>query len=257
MTGTGQQCLRVLCVVLAFICLPQFVAAQSPARLVDSASVYYQRGDYEAAAAMYRAVINQGIDDARVWYNLGNAEFKSGKMGKAIKAYLRAQRLAPRDPDIEANLQFVRLYATDKIESNGALFIAGWADWFADHFTFGEWITVSTLLFLVLVILAALKIWYHRHGRAGWYWLGVGVFLWLIVLGGAARRYHDEFIRERGVVIVEETPVRGGPGSDYTLQFTGHDGLVFTVDRREENWLLVSFENGVKGWLNADAVERI
>ncbi len=233
------------------------IAAQSPDRLVDSAAVYYQRGEYEAAADMYQAVINRGIDDPRVWYNLGNAEFKSGNMGKAIKAYLRAQRLAPRDPDIEANLQFVRLYAADKIEPAQQFFIAGWADWFADHFTFGEWLTVSTSLFLILIILTSLKIWSNRHGHAAWYWLGVGVVLWLIVLGGAARRYHDEFLRDRGVVVVDETPVRGGPGSEYTLQFTGHDGLVFTIERSENNWLLVSFQNGVKGWLRQDAIELI
>jgi uncharacterized protein YgiM (DUF1202 family) len=59
------------------------------------------------------------------------------------------------------------------------------------------------------------------------------------------------------VVVVAETDVRGGPGDDYTLQFTGHDGLLFTIDRLESDWYLVTFTNGMKGWVLAEAVESI
>ena len=39
-----------------------------------------------------------------VLYNLGNARYRHGDLGQAIWAYRHAQRLAPRDPDIRANL---------------------------------------------------------------------------------------------------------------------------------------------------------
>jgi len=243
--------------VLVFLTVPRSCLAQSPEAIFDSAGVCYERGEYPAAIDLYTQLVQQGFDDPRIWYNLGNAEFKAGHVGRSIRAYLRAQRLAPRDPDIEANLQFVQLYAVDKLEKPGKLFLLGWADRLSGHFTLSEWLAVTGILFFCLIGLAGLKIWFGRAGRAAWYWLGLGFFLWLLTIGGAARHYRDLYLRERGVVVVAETDVRGGPGDDYTLQFVGHDGLLFTIDRLESNWYLVTFANGMKGWVLAEAAESI
>src|SRR5205823_1595380 len=40
-------------------------------------------------------------------FNLGNAFFKNGQVGRAIAAYREAEQIDPRDPDIRANLKFV------------------------------------------------------------------------------------------------------------------------------------------------------
>jgi hypothetical protein len=143
------------------------------------------------------------------------------------------------------------------LEHSGRLFILQWADRIAGHFTLWEWLVSAAILLTILAVLASIKIWFDRGGRAGWYWLGVGVFLWILTIGGAARRYHDDYLLERGVVVVAETDVRGGPGEDYTLQFTGHDGLLFVINRRESDWYLVSFANGIKGWIQVGDVKLI
>ena len=42
-------------------------------------------------------------------YNLGNAYMRQGKPGMAVLNYERANLLSPNDPDIDANLSFVRV----------------------------------------------------------------------------------------------------------------------------------------------------
>ncbi len=256
LTRTGLVALAVLGIVMMLVC-PSAVMAQDVSAVFDSAGTQYERGDYPAAVALYTDLLDQGYDDPVIWYNLGNAYFKAGQLGRSIKAYLRARRLAPRDPDINANLQFVRLYSADRLDRSGRLFVLGWADTISRWLTLNEWMTLAGALFFTLCLLASLKLWLFPRGRAGWYWLGVGGFVWLLVLGGGFRHYRDEYVLRRGVVTVAETDVRGGPGEDYTLQFTGHDGLVFTIDRVESDWLLVTFENGVKGWVASSAIEPI
>ncbi len=54
---------------------------------------------------------------AALFYNLGNAYYKQGDHGRAILNYRRAQQLAPRDPDIEANLALARAQAVDQFEA--------------------------------------------------------------------------------------------------------------------------------------------
>ena len=68
-----------------------------------SANELYDAGKFAEAAAVYEKIEPK---TAHVYYNLGNAHFREGKLGLAILDYERARRLAPRDPDIVANLKF-------------------------------------------------------------------------------------------------------------------------------------------------------
>src|SRR6266404_5247545 len=68
-----------------------------------TANQLYDAGKFAEAAAAYEKIEPK---TAYVDYNLGNAWFRQGKLGLAILNYERARRLAPRDPDILANLKF-------------------------------------------------------------------------------------------------------------------------------------------------------
>lgn len=257
LTPLGRWMAGILCIFSSIMLVPAWGVAQDAGAVFDSAAALYGRGEFARAAEQYELLLRQGYNDARIWYNLGNAQFKAGHLGRAGKAYLRARRLSPRDPDILANLDFIRLYAVDKLEKSGRLFLLAWADRLSVRYTLGEWLAAAGLLFLVLVVLTAARVWFGWGGRTVWSWLSFGLLIWLLTIGGAIRNYRDEYVRQRAVVVVAETDIRGGPGEEYTLQFAGHDGLLCTVDRREGGWYLVTFENGVKGWLKADALERI
>ena len=75
----------------------------------NEANALYRAGNFAAARRSYLEVVDSGVEDARIYYNLGNACFKSGKLGEAILWYERARRLLPHDEDIEANLRFSNL----------------------------------------------------------------------------------------------------------------------------------------------------
>ena len=68
----------------------------------------YQAGRFAEAAAAYQAMVNGGVREASVFYNLGNCLHRLARPGEAVLAYRRAQHLDPADADIEANLRFVQ-----------------------------------------------------------------------------------------------------------------------------------------------------
>src|SRR5471030_2218486 len=70
-----------------------------------AANQLYNAGKYAEAAAAYEKIEPK---TAHVYYNLGNAWFRQNKLGLAILNYARARQLAPRDPDIVANLKFAQ-----------------------------------------------------------------------------------------------------------------------------------------------------
>src|SRR5689334_17765004 len=82
--------------------------AQTPLAAFDAANKLYEQGKYAEGAGAYEKILQTGTASPALYFNLGNAFFKSGQIGRAIIAYRQAQRLTPRDPDVRANLQFAR-----------------------------------------------------------------------------------------------------------------------------------------------------
>jgi|GEM_PF-849636 len=79
---------------------------------IDEANKLFQAGDFPGAANAYQKVIDTEGPSAAVLYNLGNSRYRLGQYGPAILAYERAKLLAPRDPDLQANLNLARKAAT-------------------------------------------------------------------------------------------------------------------------------------------------
>ncbi|MDH3423313.1 MAG: tetratricopeptide repeat protein, partial [Gemmatimonadota bacterium] len=89
------------------------VAAQD--EIVVRGNEAYQDEDYAGAIEAYQAVLDAGFRSAGLEYNLGNAYFKSGRLGRAILHWERALEASPGDPDIQANLELARSLTVDAV----------------------------------------------------------------------------------------------------------------------------------------------
>lgn len=65
----------------------------------------YEKGDFAGAEQAYLEAIRQNPDDARLYFNLGNALAKQGKFDEAISAYERFKDMSP-DPQSKALADF-------------------------------------------------------------------------------------------------------------------------------------------------------
>ena len=83
------------------------------AATLDEANALYRQGNYQAAAEAYEEILTEQGPRASVFYNLGNARQQLKQHGPAILAYERAKLLAPRNPDLAANLTLARKAAAD------------------------------------------------------------------------------------------------------------------------------------------------
>lgn len=100
-------------------------ATESGAGDPEEAARRYDAGDYREAAEIWRALLGEaavrpggaagqgsapgtGWDRAALHYNLGNAEFRDGRLGYAMLHWERALLLRPGDPEARANLALAR-----------------------------------------------------------------------------------------------------------------------------------------------------
>ena len=93
--------------LLALICAGNLFAADITADF-SAANKLYAEGKFADAAAGYEKILQTGEQSPALLFNYANAEFKAGHLGLAIAAYRRAEQLSPRDPELRANLAFVR-----------------------------------------------------------------------------------------------------------------------------------------------------
>ncbi|HEY5281918.1 MAG TPA: hypothetical protein VIM14_03925, partial [Polyangia bacterium] len=85
--------------------------AESRSASFDDANRYYSEGHYADAVTDFETLARSHGWSAPLLYDLANAYAQEGKVGLSVLNYERAQALAPRDPDISANLAYVRAKA--------------------------------------------------------------------------------------------------------------------------------------------------
>ena len=243
--------------LLLFIALllPLFVRGDSapaisiaPDSQFDAANKLYAQSKFAEAVTEYNQLIQAGTVSPALYFNLGNAYFKSGQMGRAIAAYRQAEEMSPRDPDVRANLQFARnLVQGPKI---GAGRIQRWLGAMSTI----EWVAISTAaVWLTLGLLIACLIKPSlKPALRSFIWLAIGTSLVIFACARTAVTLNAS--HKIAIVATADASIRNGPFDESPTAFTAHDGAELRVLDHKDNWLQVSDGKTRVGWLKTDAL---
>ena len=222
--------------------------------LLFRANQAYLEDRYEEAAGLYEEIVDSGHLNGHVFFNLGNAYIRLGNLGKALLNYKKADVLLPRDGDLEANIQYARSLAKDRIEEKSPALWHTLAFWYFGM-NFRE-LLLTFVLFNALFWASALFNLYRNSEWVKWsLWLSLLLSLLLGVSAGL--KYRESFQNNGGVVLAEEIPVRAGFSRNDTTLFVLHEGAEFTILDQERGWWKIALEDGKKGWLTAQAAGRV
>lgn len=228
--------------------------------IVARANQAYQEGDWAAAIEAYEAVRDAGFTSAGLEYNLGNAWFKAGDLGRSILHWERALALAPGDPDVEANLELARSLTADAIEPLPTFWLFSAVGWWVDLVPRGLLIVLVGTGWLALTGGGALRILSRRDllARVGT-WVAVAGAVVVLLLGtNLVVREAGIGRAERGVILAEAVAVRSAPAEDDDLTlFEVHEGTRVRIDRRTGGWLEVVLDDGKVGWIPVGVLEII
>jgi hypothetical protein len=98
---------RRIVITLLCACLPLTCFAQADAEFAK-ANQEFAQGHFKEAISGYEALVRAGEWSANLFYDLGNAYFRTGDFGRAILNYERALALERHHPEATANLQITR-----------------------------------------------------------------------------------------------------------------------------------------------------
>ena len=242
--GAGSVVLLLAWVAVVSI-PPQSQAAVSGAAF-DSANKLYEEGKFADAVSVYEKLAQSGETSAALYFNLGNAFFKSGQIGRAVAAYRTAQQLTPHDPDVRANLQFARNQA-----QGPTLSPSRWQRWLG-RLTLNEWTLLAAgVLWLWLLLLTVLQWRPALRPTLRGYVFSLAILAVVFFACVAATLRETRFTRT-AIVVTGEAVVRYGPLAESPTAFSVHDGAELRVLDEKDEWLQVTAGPNRVGWLRRD-----
>jgi len=259
---------RVLFIALFFLLPLALLLGRQvwlPSRTVNAegmavANRLYEEGKYAQASQAYEQVAAQGVADAALFYNLGNAYFKQADVGRAILNYRRAGWISPRDADIHANLALARSQRLDRLEDEGEDALPLRLADASRSLTLDELATSALALwFLCALLLIAFSLAQHGSGlREGLqYALIVAALLLCAGVFLLASRLYLEQSKPDGVILAEQVEVSSAPGGG-VVQFNLHSGAEVSILEQRREWVRLALPGGkLQGWLPASALARV
>ena len=242
--------------LLAMICLG---GTSAKAVTKNNADTEYQKGNYQQAIRDYEEVLKNG-ESAEIYFNLGNAYYRTDNITKAVLNYERARLLSPGDDDINFNLQFARSKTIDKITPESEMFFVTWYKSLVNFTSVDNWAKTGILcivmaLLLVLLYLFGPQLMLRKIGFFG----GLAFFVIFLLSNLFAFQQKQALDNRTGAIIISPSVnIKKTPAKNSADQFVLHEGTrVDIIDKGMTDWRCIRVGDGREGWIETKAIEEI
>ncbi|MBA3869371.1 MAG: hypothetical protein H0X30_09460 [Anaerolineae bacterium] len=243
--------------LIAFFTWQSFVmAVDSDDALAQQAEAAYKKGDFKSAVDLYQQLIDHGLKNGEVYFDLGNAYYQLHDLGRALLNYRQAEIYMPRDEDLRLNLARVRAQRVDGtiVEVGIAGQIAGLTK---------DWLTTSELGWLVIILwwlccgIVASYLWRVDWRKRVRWAIAASVVIFLLVAALALTRLAVDSALKPAVIIDNTAAVMSGPGTDYLEIFELHAATEVRVVEKRYDWVRFQLPDLREGWIEKKSLEEI
>lgn len=219
----------------------------------------YVRGEYQQAIKEYESLLKNGAS-ADLYYNLGNAYYRTENITKAVLNYERALLLSPSDRDIRFNLQMARSKTIDKITPEQEMFFITWYRSLVNLASVDGWARTALWALALAIVLALLylfsdRIWLRKVGFFGALFL-IAIFVFSNIF---AHQQKELLVNRKGAIVTASSvTVKSTPDKKGTDLFILHEGTKVTItDSSMREWKGVRLADGKEGWIETKQIELI
>ena len=220
----------------------------------------YAESNFNDAITIYEAVIAEQGGSLPLYYNLGNAFFRSGMVGKSILSYERALRFDPTDKDTKANLEYALSMTKDEVAEQYELFFVTWFKAIVNTLSITSWAVMAVVAFILMLLLLLFFFFNQRAGIRKTALVFVVFSLFVTIFANVAASHIYNYMNDdsEAIVMREEAYLKSTPDNSGTELIKIHEGRkVKIIDDTMREWKEVELEEGTVGWLPAVAIERI
>jgi tetratricopeptide (TPR) repeat protein len=230
------------------------VLQATPDSLFRAANQLYQEGKYELALETYGEIILSGYESADLYYNMGNAAYRSNSIGYAILYFEKTLKLDPSHEDAANNLEFASRYRVDTFEEVPELFLRTWIRSFFLILPERSWSILALFLFVLIICTVLMYIYARKLGlkKLGFYVALISIFLFFLSFTGALRHHRSMVNPDSAIILSPSVVVRSTPSESGTELFILHEGTRVKIKEGVTGWQNIRVIDGREGWIPAD-----
>ena len=260
--------MKKLNLVLLFVALiPAGLAGQSPDlnNLLSQAEEAFKAANelppgekqmqrFVDAGKHYEEILESGVQNGKLYYNIGNAYFRGGMIGKAILNYRRALLFNPNNRQMQANLEYVRTKQRNTFSSSGTASLRSIL--LLPRRYIPLWLAITVILLASLLLWGSLTISLFQKEKKPIITLPI---ICMVLFTAVVLSFIPESIEPSGVITAESTIGRNGDSVGYEPTFSEplYEGLEFIVRESRAGWYLVELQSGDITWLESSSCELI
>ncbi|MDR0822212.1 MAG: tetratricopeptide repeat protein [Endomicrobium sp.] len=238
-----------LCFIVFISALLSFADDSSVLNQISNAETAFKNGDYNRTVEIYETLIQvEKINNPSFYYNLSNAYYRRGDIGRALLNIEKAYKLSPRDKDIKDNMQYLLTMTgqnanTDLIESAVNLF------------SLNE-ITAAASVIMILFLLSASAFLFFRRQFIKKIF---SLLLILSILSCSLTALKAFSALKDKAVVLNASILKSGPKEDNADIFNIPAAKIITVLSAVDDWSRISFkdnETAVDGWLENNKIGK-
>ena len=225
----------------------------------EKADAEYAKGNYQQAIHDYELLLKNGAS-ADIYYNLGNAYYRTENITKAVLNYERAALMNPSDKDIQHNLQIARSKTIDKMTPKNELFFITAYRALVNLFSVDTWAILS-IVFISLAFISALLFLFANQiviRKTAFFAAIVMLVLFILSILFAYQQKEMLLKHRAAIVTAPSATIMKTPAHNSSQQAVVHEGTrVEITDDTMQEWKSVRLPDGRQGWLLSSQIEPI
>ncbi len=217
---------------------------------------------FAVAAVKYQTLIDSGIENPRLYLNLGNAQVQSNQTSQAIASYLRGLRLDPGNRTLRRNLAYARKSTGhEDVKKNNFTDLFGWNS--QSQLLNGVFVGLGQDVVFWLTLISSAIFWGALSVRIigiRMPWLGFVLFLsGLVQAAGIALLSAPESSTAIAVVTSDTVELRTGDGDEFSVleSIESANGMELPIVSERQNWLCVRTSDDTTGWIKKSLVIQV
>ncbi|MBU2527192.1 MAG: tetratricopeptide repeat protein [Bacteroidetes bacterium] len=223
----------------------------------SEANELYNQEQYAQAIEKYEAILHAKKHSAELYYNMGNAYYKTDQLGQAIYYFEKALRLAPDDEDIQNNLAFAKNQTIDVITPLPKVGFNALVRKVGALLTVNSWAILAIVSAFLVALCYLLYAYAYKSFIKRFYFTA---FLFSIFTGAFAlsfafieNTYHKN--HQEAIVFSLEVQVKNEPLENSETSFLLHEGTKIEVLESLNGWQKIRLADGKVGWIKADDIK--
>ena len=225
----------------------------------QTASQSYENKDFAQSLQQFLSIENEDIINADLYYNIGNCYFRLNQIGKAILYYEKALKVDSHHNAAKRNLKYVLTFTKDKQADDETDFLSSFKEKIFSFFSLNFLCVISLIFFIAIIFMINIIIIKFRNREKTVPIFIISIFVVLLVIFGILSLLKfNSYHQENQAVLISSTVIGySGPDEEFTRVFTIHEGMIFEIEKQENDWSLIKLPNGLGGWILSETFERI